>query len=123
MYNYLIVGAGVFGSVFAQIMYENGRSCLVIDKRNHTGGNIYTKDEDGIKVHVYGAHIFHTDNEEVWRYINRFASFNHYINSPLAFYKGKMYNLPFNMNTFSVLWDISTPEEAKNIIRAQCDKY
>ena len=123
MYNYLIVGAGVFGSVFAQIMNENGRSCLVIDKRDHTGGNIYTKDEDGIKVHVYGAHIFHTDNEEVWRYINKFATFNHYINSPLAFYKGKIYNLPFNMNTFSVLWNISTPEEAKNIIRAQCDKY
>ena len=123
MYNYLIVGSGLFGSVFARIMNENGRNCLVIDKRTHTGGNIYTRDEDGINVHMYGAHIFHTDNEEVWRYVNRFTSFNHYVNSPLACYKGKMYNLPFNMNTFSKLWDITTPEEAIHIITKQCSKY
>ena len=123
MYDYLIVGSGLFGSVFAQIMKENGKNSLVIDKRNHIGGNIYSKDEDGIKIHTYGAHIFHTDNEEVWHYINRFTVFNHYINSPLACYKGKLYNLPFNMNTFSKLWNINTPEEAKHIIQKQCDKY
>ena len=123
MYNYLIVGAGLFGAVFAQIMNENGKSCIVIDKRGHTGGNIYSKEEDGIRVHLYGAHIFHTGNEEVWRYINKFTCFNHYINSPLACYRGTLYNLPFNMNTFNKLWKVNTPEEAKNIIRKQCDKY
>ena len=103
MYDYLIVGSGLFGSVFAQIMNEYGKKCLVIEKRNHIGGNIYTKEEDGIKIHLYGAHIFHTDNEDVWRYINRFCSFNNFINSPLANYKGNIYNLPFNMNTFNKL--------------------
>lgn len=122
-YDYLIVGAGLFGSVFAQIMHEQGRSCLVIDKRDHIGGNIYTKEEGGIHVHLYGAHIFHTDNEDVWKYINRFACFNHYINSPLAFYKNRLYNLPFNMNTFHQLWGVITPEEAKAKIQEQCGKY
>lgn len=104
MYDYLIVGAGLFGSVFAQILHEQGRKCLLIDKRPHLGGNVYSHDVEGIRVHEYGAHIFHTDNEEVWAYINRFARFNHYINSPLACYKGELYNLPFNMNTFVRLW-------------------
>jgi len=123
MYNYLIVGAGLFGSVFARIMNENGKSCLIIDKRNHTGGNIYSRVEDGIRVHLYGPHIFHTDNEEVWRYVNKFARFNRFINSPLAYCKGVLYNLPFNMNTFSKLWNINTPDEAKRIILKQCDRY
>ncbi len=123
MYNYLIVGSGLFGSVFARIMNENGKTCLVIDKRNHTGGNIYSKENNGIKVHLYGAHIFHTDNEEVWNYINRFTRFNHYRNSPLAYYKGTLYNLPFNMNTFNKLWNVNTPKEAENKIREQCDRY
>ena len=123
MYDYLIVGSGLFGSVFAQIMNEYGKKCLVIEKRNHIGGNIYTKEEDGIKIHLYGAHIFHTDNEDVWRYINRFCSFNNFINSPLANYKGNIYNLPFNMNTFNKLWNVITPEDAKNKIQEQCKKY
>ena len=123
MYNYLIVGAGLFGAVFAQIMNENGKSCLVIDKRKHRGGNVYSKEEDGIRIHLYGAHIFHTDNEEVWQYINKFTHFNHYRNSPLAYYKGALYNLPFNMNTFNKLWNVNTPEEAKRIIQEQCRKY
>jgi UDP-galactopyranose mutase len=123
MYDYLIVGAGLFGSVFAQIMNENGKSCLIIEKRDHPGGNIYSKEEDTIKVHWYGAHIFHTDKEEVWRYVNRFTGFNHYRNSPLAFCKGTLYNLPFNMNTFNKLWNVNTPEEAKCKIKEQCDRY
>jgi UDP-galactopyranose mutase len=123
MYNYLIIGSGLFGAVFAQIMKENGRSCVVVDKRNHIGGNLYSKEEDGIKVHLYGAHIFHTDNEEVWRYINRFTEFNHYRNSPLAYYKGRLYNLPFNMNTFNKLWGVNIPEEARHKIQEQCRKY
>lgn len=123
IYDYLIVGSGLFGSAFAQIMNGNGKKCMVIDKRNHTGGNIYTKEEDGIKVHWYGAHIFHTDNEEVWNYINRFARFNNYVNSPLAYSKGRLYNLPFNMNTFNKLWNVNTPEEAKQKIHEQCSRY
>ena len=123
IYDYLIVGSGLFGSVFAQIMNENGKKCLVIDKRNHTGGNIYTKEESDIKIHWYGAHIFHTDNEEVWHYINRFAKFNNYVNSPLAYSEGRLYNLPFNMNTFNKLWNVNTPEEAKHKIQEQCSKY
>lgn len=123
IYDYLIVGSGLFGSVFAQIMNENGKKCLVIDKRNHTGGNIYTKEESDIKIHWYGAHIFHTDNEEVWHYINRFAKFNNYVNSPLAYSEGRLYNLPFNMNTFNKLWNVNTPEEAKYKIQEQCSKY
>lgn len=119
MYNYLIVGAGLFGSVFAYEANKRGKSCLVIDKRDHIAGNIYTEDVDGINVHKYGAHIFHTSNKSVWDYVNQFAEFNHYINSPVAVYKDELYNLPFNMNTFSKLWGIRTPSEAKEQIRNQ----
>lgn len=118
-YDYLIVGAGLFGAVFAQEAKKRGKKCLVIDKRNHIAGNIYTEDQDGIAVHKYGAHIFHTSNEEVWEYVNRFADFNHYINSPVAVYKDELYNLPFNMNTFSKLWGIQTPQQAKEKIQEQ----
>ena len=123
MYDYLIVGAGLFGSVFAQRVLEAGRRCLVIDKRDHIGGNVYSEKKDGIDVHIYGAHIFHTDNEEVWNYINRFSRFNNYINSPLASYKGKLYNLPFNMNTFNQLWNVNTPDQAKKKIEEQRRSY
>ena len=118
-YDYLIVGAGLFGSVFAHEMTKKGASCLVIEKRDHVGGNIYTEDIEGIQVHKYGAHIFHTSDKEVWNYVNELAEFNHYINSPVAVYKNELYNLPFNMNTFSKLWGIRTPQEAKDIIAAQ----
>ena len=118
-YDYLIVGAGLFGAVFAREMTDRGRKCLVIDRRPHIAGNIYTKNEDGIEVHRYGAHIFHTSNEEVWKYVGRFARFNHYINSPIAVYKDELYNLPFNMNTFSKMCGIRTPAEAKEIIASQ----
>ncbi len=118
-YDYLIVGAGLFGSVFAHEAMNKGKSCLVIDKRDHIAGNIYTKNEDDINVHVYGAHIFHTSDKNVWDYVNQFAEFNNYINSPVAIYKDELYNLPFNMNTFSKMWGIRTPEEAKNIIASQ----
>ncbi|MDO5337618.1 MAG: UDP-galactopyranose mutase [Eubacteriales bacterium] len=118
-YDYLIVGSGLFGAVFAHEAMKRGKSCLVIDKRNHIAGNIYTKEQEGIAVHKYGAHIFHTSNEEVWEYINQFADFNHYINSPVAVYKDELYNLPFNMNTFSKLWGIRTPAEAKAKIQEQ----
>lgn len=118
-YDYLVVGAGLFGCVFAHEMKEKGFECLVIDKRNHLGGNVYTKDEHGYTVHEYGAHIFHTSNEEIWEYINRFAKFNNYINSPLASYGDELYNLPINMNTFAKMWNIKTPQEAKEIIDAQ----
>ena len=119
MYDYLIVGAGLFGAVFAHEVMKRGKKCLVIDKRNHVAGNIYTEEVDGIQVHKYGAHIFHTSNEEVWNYVNQFAHFNHYINSPVAVYKDELYNLPFNMNTFSRMWNIKTPAEAKEKIRRQ----
>ena len=118
-YDYLIVGAGLYGAVFAHEAKEHGKKCLVIDKRDHIAGNIYTKEEEGIEVHRYGAHIFHTSDEEVWAYVNRFASFNHYVNSPVAVYKDETYNLPFNMNTFSRMWGIRTPAEAKKIIADQ----
>jgi UDP-galactopyranose mutase len=123
MYNYLIVGSGLFGAVFARQMNDHGRTCLVIDKRIHTGGNVYSEEIQGINVHLYGAHIFHTDNEAVWKYMNRFTRFNHFRNSPLACYKGTLYNLPFNMNTFNKLWKVNTPEEARRKIREQCDRY
>ncbi len=118
-YDYLIVGAGLFGAVFAHEAAEKGRSCLVIDRRPYIGGNIYCEEIEGIQVHKYGAHIFHTSNKAVWDYINRFAEFNNYINSPVAVYKGELYNLPFNMNTFSRMWGIRTPEEAQKIIEDQ----
>ena len=118
-YDYLIVGAGLFGAVFAHEMKETGKNCLVIDKRDHIAGNIYTEEIKGIQVHKYGAHIFHTSNRQVWNYVNRFAEFNHYINSPVARYKDELYNLPFNMNTFSKLWNVKTPKEAKEKIAEQ----
>ena len=119
MYDYLIVGAGLFGAVFAHEAYKEGRTCLVIDKRNNIGGNIYTESTEGINVHKYGAHIFHTSDKQIWDYVNRFAEFNNYINSPVAVYKDELYNLPFNMNTFSRMWNIKTPEQAKEIIASQ----
>ncbi len=121
-YDYLVVGAGLFGAVFAHEMKEKGKSVLVIDKRDHIGGNVYTENRMGINVHKYGAHIFHTSDKEVWDYVNNFAEFNNYINSPVAVYKDELYNLPFNMNTFSKMWGIKTPAEAKEIIDAQADK-
>ena len=118
-YDYLIVGAGLYGAVFAHEANKAGKRCLVVDKREHIGGNIYTENIHGINVHRYGAHIFHTSDKKVWDYINRFAEFNNYINSPVAVYKDEMYNLPFNMNTFSRMWGIRTPQEAKEIIDRQ----
>ena len=112
-YNYLIVGSGLYGAIFANEAKKRGKKVLVIEKRNHVAGNIYTENVEGINVHKYGAHIFHTSNKEVWEYINQFAEFNRYTNSPVARYKDELYNLPFNMNTFSKLWNIKTPEEAK----------
>ena len=119
MYDYLIVGAGLFGSIFAYEANRAGKKVLVIDKRKHIGGNIYTENVEGINVHKYGAHIFHTSNKEVWNYINQFAEFNNYINSPIAKYKDEMYNLPFNMNTFNQMWGVTKPEEAKAKIEEQ----
>lgn len=118
-YDYLVVGAGFFGSVFAHEAQKQGKTCLVIDKRSHIGGNCYTEMVEGIPVHRYGAHIFHTSNKEVWNYVNELAEFNHYVNSPIANFHGEIYNMPFNMNTFSKLWGISTPAEAKAIIDRQ----
>lgn len=118
-YDYLIVGSGLFGSTFAYEAGKRGKTCLVIDKRSNVGGNIFCENIDGINIHKYGAHIFHTSNKEIWQYINQFAEFNNYVNSPVANYKGEIYNLPFNMNTFSKMWNISTPEEAEKIIAEQ----
>lgn len=122
-YDYLIVGAGLYGSIFAYEMNKKGKKCLVIDRRNHIGGNIYCENIEGINVHKYGAHIFHTNNKEVWEYINNFCEFNNYINSPIANYKGEIYNLPFNMNTFNKLWRVVTPEEAKAKIEEQKKEF
>lgn len=122
MYDYLIVGAGLFGSVFAYEATKKGKTCLVVDKRKHIGGNVYTENIKGINVHKYGAHIFHTSNKMIWDYIQQFATFNRYTNSPIAIYKDEVYNLPFNMNTFSKLWGIKTPQEAKEIIENQRKK-
>ncbi len=119
MYDYLIVGAGLFGAVFAREARLAGKRCLVIDKRPNIAGNIYTREVEGIQVHEYGAHIFHTNNDRVWRYVNRFAEFNRYTNSPVANYHGKLYNLPFNMNTFYQMWGVRTPAEAKAKIDEQ----
>lgn len=118
-FDYLIVGAGLFGSVFAYEATQRGKKCLVIDKRNHIAGNIYTENIEGINVHKYGAHIFHTSDKAIWEYVNRFVDFNNFINSPIASYKDELYNLPFNMNTFSKMWGIKTPAEAKAIIAGQ----
>lgn len=118
-YDYLIVGAGLFGSIFAHEATKRGKKVIVIDKRPHIAGNIYTEKIEDIQVHKYGAHIFHTSNKKVWDYINQFAEFNNYINSPIAVYKNEIYNLPFNMNTFSKMWNIKTPQEAKNEIAKQ----
>ena len=111
-YDYLIVGAGLFGAVFAHEATKRGKRCLVVEKRSHIGGNVFTEEVEGIQVHKYGAHIFHTSNEEVWQYVCQFARFNNFINSPIANYKGKLYNLPFNMNTFYQMWGVKTPAEA-----------
>ena len=119
MYDYLVVGAGLFGAVFAREAKKAGQKVLVIDKRDHVAGNIYTKEIDGIQVHEYGAHIFHTSNKEVWDYIRQFAEFNRYTNSPVAKYKDELYNMPFNMNTFSRMWGITTPQEARKKIEEQ----
>ena len=118
-YDYLIVGAGLYGAVFAHEAKKAGRRCLVIDKRAHIAGNIYTEEVEGINVHRYGAHIFHTNNKAVWQYVNQFAEFNRYTNSPVANYHGEIYNLPFNMNTFNRMWGVVTPAEAKAKIEAQ----
>ena len=116
-YDYLVVGSGLYGAVFAHEAKKKGKTCLVIDKRPHIGGNIYCENIEGINVHKYGAHIFHTSNKQVWDYINQFAEFNNYINSPVAIYKDELYNLPFNMNTFSKMWNIKTPQEAKDFLK------
>ncbi|MCA1292834.1 UDP-galactopyranose mutase [Paenibacillus sp. alder61] len=119
MYDYLIVGAGLFGAVFAYEAGRRGKTCLVIDKRDHIGGNVYTEEIEGIQVHKYGAHIFHTNSQTIWDYVNRFAEFNRYTNSPIANYKGEIYNLPFNMNTFNKLWGVASPKEARQKIEEQ----
>lgn len=121
-YDYLIVGAGLFGAVFAYEATKKGKKCLVIDKRDHIAGNIYTKETENINVHQYGAHIFHTSDRKIWDYVNSFTDFNNYINSPVAVYKDELYNLPFNMNTFSKMWNIKTPSEAKAIIEKQIEE-
>ena len=118
-YDYLLVGSGLFAGVFAYYAKKAGKTCLVLEKREHAGGNIYCENIEGINVHRYGAHIFHTSNREVWNFVNGLVEFNRYTNSPVANYKGEMYNMPFNMNTFSRMWGISTPEEAKKIINEQ----
>lgn len=118
-YDYLVVGAGLFGAVFAHEMAKLGKSIKVIEKRDHVAGNIYTQDVDGIQVHKFGAHIFHTSDKEIWDYVNQFATFNRYTNAPIANYKGELFNLPFNMNTFYQLWGTKTPAEAQAMIEAQ----
>lgn len=119
MYDYLIVGAGLFGAVFAHEAHRRQKTCLVVEKRSHIAGNIYCKNVEGIHVHQYGAHIFHTSDKKIWDYINQFAEFNNYINSPIAVYKDELYNLPFNMNTFSKMWGVRTPSEAREKIAEQ----
>ena len=119
MVDYLIVGAGLYGAVFAHEAMKAGKRCIVIDKRSHIAGNIYTYEAEGIQVHQYGAHIFHTSNKAVWDYVNALAEFNRYTNSPVANYKGELYNLPFNMNTFNRMWGVITPAEAQAKIEQQ----
>ena len=118
-YDYILVGSGLYSGVFAWFAKQKGKKCLVLEKRDHIGGNVYCENTEGIHVHKYGAHIFHTSNKEVWQFVNSLAEFNRYTNSPVANYKGEMYNMPFNMNTFSKMWNISTPAEAKKIIEQQ----
>lgn len=118
-YDYLIVGSGLFGSIFAHEATKRGKTCLVIERRSHLGGNIYCENRDGINIHRYGGHIFHTSDKKIWNYINQFAEFNNYINSPIANYKGELYNLPFNMNTFHQMWGVITPAEAAAKIEEQ----
>lgn len=118
-YDYILVGSGLYSGVFAWYAKQHGKSCLVVEKRDHIGGNVYCEETEGIHVHKYGAHIFHTSNKEVWQFVNSLAEFNRYTNSPVANYKGEMYNMPFNMNTFSKMWNISTPDQAKAIIEDQ----
>ena len=118
-YDYLIVGSGLYGATFARVATDNGKKVLVIEKRNEIGGNAFTEESNGIQVHKYGAHIFHTNNEAIWRFVNRFSGFNNYVNSPIANYKGEIFSLPFNMYTFNKMWGVSTPEEAGAIIDEQ----
>ena len=118
-YDYILVGSGLYSGVFAWFAKQKGKKCLVLEKRDHIGGNVYCENTEGIHVHKYGAHIFHTSNKEVWQFVNSLAEFNRFTNSPVANYKGEMYNMPFNMNTFSKMWNISTPAEAKKIIEEQ----
>lgn len=118
-YDYLVVGSGLYGATFAYFARQNGKRCLVIDKRNHLGGNIYCENREGINIHKYGAHILHTDNSLVWHFVNRFVTFNRYTNSPIANYRGRQYNLPFNMNTFCQMWGVLTPDKAKAKIEEQ----
>lgn len=119
VYDYLIVGAGLYGAVFAHEALKDNKKVLIIDRRDHIGGNVYTEDTDGITVHKYGAHIFNTDSKEIWEYVNSLVEFNHFVNSPIAVYKNKMYNLPFNMNTFYNIWGLFKPDEVKNKIKEQ----
>ena len=119
MYDYLVVGSGLYGAIFAHEAKAHGKSVLVVDKRPNIAGNIYTENIEGINVHKYGAHIFHTSNKEVWNFVNSIVEFNRYTNSPVANYQGKLYNLPFNMNTFYQMWGVRTPEEAKAKIEEQ----
>ena len=118
-YDYVLVGSGLYSAVFAYLAVQKGKKCLVVEKRNHTGGNVYCEDVEGIHVHKYGAHIFHTSNKKVWEFVNSLAEFNRYTNSPVANYKGEMYNMPFNMNTFSKMWGVCTPAQAKAKIEEQ----
>lgn len=119
LHDFLIVGAGLFGATAAHVLTRRGKRCLVIDKRSHIGGNVYTENVNGINVHKYGAHIFHTSSKDVWDFVNSFIEFNRYTNSPVANYKGKLYNLPFNMNTFYQMWGVITPEQAAAKIEEQ----
>ena len=119
MFNFLIVGSGLFGSVFAHEAKKRGKSVLLLERRNHVGGNVYCEEKEGVRIHKYGAHIFHTDYKDVWDYVNQFVEFNNYVNSPVANYKGELYNLPFNMNTFSKMWGVATPAEAAATIDEQ----
>ncbi|MDR1972295.1 MAG: UDP-galactopyranose mutase [Treponema sp.] len=122
-YDYLIAGSGLYGSVFAERARAAGKKCIVVEKRNHIAGSLYTQEQEGIQVHCYGPHIFHTNNRDVWTYVNRFALFNHFINCPIANYKGQIFNLPFNMNTFNRMWGVVSPEEARAEIRRQRGDY